>query len=77
MSNKNKLKVAVIGATGFTGLDLINLLSKHSRVKILYLCATKKLGKNINIFDKRIKKRLPKITSSKFVNWGELDVVFL
>ena len=77
MSTKNKLKVAVIGATGFTGLDLINLLAKHSKVKILYLCATKNLGKNINIFDKRIKKRLPKITSSKNVNWGELDVVFL
>ena len=77
MSTKNKLKVAVIGATGFTGLDLINLLAKHSRVKILYLCATKKIGKNINIFDKRIKKKLPKITSSKYVNWGKLDVVFL
>ena len=77
MSTKNKLNVAVIGATGFTGLDLINLLAKHSKVKILYLCATKNLGKNINIFDKRIKKRLPKITSSKNVNWGELDVVFL
>ena len=77
MSTKNKLKVGVIGATGFTGLDLINLLAKHSKVKILYLCATKNLGKNINIFDKRIKKRLPKITSSKNVNWGELDVVFL
>ena len=77
MSTKNKLKVAVIGATGFTGLDLINLLANHSRVKILYLCATKNIGKSINIFDKRIKKRLPKITSSKNVNWGELDVVFL
>ena len=52
-------------------------MAKHSKVKILYLCATKNLGKNINIFDKRIKKRLPKITSSKNVNWGELDVVFL
>ena len=60
MSTKNKLKVAVIGATGFTGLDLINLLAKHKRVKILYLCTTKNLGKNINIFDKRIKKRITK-----------------
>ena len=56
MTVSKKLKIAVIGATGFTGLDLIYLLSKHPRVKIVYLCATKKLGKKISYFDKRIKK---------------------
>ena len=38
-----KINIAVIGATGFTGLDLIFLLSKHPKVKILYLCATRNL----------------------------------
>ena len=57
MFRKNKINVAVIGATGFTGLDLVYLLSKHSYVKILYLCATKNLGKRISFFDKRIKKK--------------------
>ena len=37
------------------------MLSKHPKVKIKYLCATKNLGKKINFFDKRIKKKLPKI----------------
>ena len=73
----NKKKVAVIGATGYTGLDLIYLLSKHPRVKINNLCATKNLGKKINYFDKRIKKKLPKISSLKKVNWENLDLVFL
>ena len=41
----NKIKTAVIGATGYTGLDLIFMLSKHPRIKIKYLCATKNLGK--------------------------------
>ena len=45
MSSMNKLKIAVIGATGYTGLDLVYLLSKHSKIKILNLCATKNLGK--------------------------------
>ena len=35
------LKVAVIGATGYTGLDLVYILSKHPKVKLIYLCATK------------------------------------
>ena len=73
----NKKKVAVIGATGYTGLDLIYILSKHPRVKINNLCATKNLGKKISYFDKRIKKKLPKISSVKKVNWGNLDLVFL
>ena len=37
MSLLNKINIAVIGATGFTGLDLILMLSKHPRVKILNL----------------------------------------
>ena len=48
----NKIKVAVIGATGYTGLDLILMLSKHPKVIIKNLCATKNLGKKISFFDK-------------------------
>jgi N-acetyl-gamma-glutamyl-phosphate reductase len=77
MSMKNKINVAVIGATGYTGLDLTLILSKHPNVKIKYLCATKNLGKKINFFDKRIKKKLPIITSVNSVKWQLLDLVFL
>ncbi len=77
MFRKNKINIAVIGATGFTGLDLVYLLSKHSQIKILYLCATKSLGKKISFFDKRIKKKLPRISSLKSINWDRLDLVFL
>ena len=77
MSIYNKINIAVIGATGYTGLDLILMLSKHPKVKIKYLCATKNLGKKINFFDKRIKKKLPKISSVKKINWNNLDLVFL
>ena len=76
MSN-NKIKIAIIGATGFTGLDLVFLLSNHPKIKIKYLCATKNLGKKISYFDKRIKKNLPKISSIDKINWDTLDLVFL
>ena len=37
MSKLKKINIAVIGATGFTGLDLIYLLSKHPKVsKVIY-----------------------------------------
>ena len=77
MSMYNKINIAIIGATGFTGLELIQILSKHPRVKINHLCATKNLGKKISFFDKRIKKNLPKISSIKKVKWENLDLVFL
>ena len=77
MSIHNKINVAVIGATGYTGLDLVFLLSKHPKVRIKYLCATKNLGKKISYFDKRIKKKLPKISSIKDINWKSLNLVFL
>ena len=77
MSEKNKLNIAVIGATGYTGLDLVYMLSKHPKVKLINLVATKNLGKKISFFDKRIKKKLPKISSLKSLMWKDLDLVFL
>ena len=47
MSIQKKIKVAIIGATGYTGLDLVLMLSKHPKVDLLYLCATSNLGKKI------------------------------
>jgi N-acetyl-gamma-glutamyl-phosphate reductase len=72
----NKINIVVAGATGYVGLDLINILSRHLRVNIKYLCAKKKIGKNINYFDKRIKKKLPKITKLELVNWSKINVLF-
>ena len=77
MSVSKKINVAIIGATGYTGLDLTLLLSKHPKIKILNLCATKNIGKKISYFDKRIKVKLPKISSIKNIIWKNLDLIFL
>ena len=73
----HKIKVAVIGSTGFVGLELIYLLSKHPKVKIEYLCSQSNSGKKINLFDKRIKKKLPTLVNEKKIKWNNVDVVFL
>ena len=77
MSVYNKINIAVIGATGYTGLDLTLMLSKHPRVRIKNLCATKNLGKKISFFDKRIKNKLPKITSINKIKFDKIDLIFL
>ena len=74
---KDSLKIAIAGATGYIGLELVKILSRHPKIKILYLCANKSVGKTIYTFDKRInKKNLPKITKIKNVNWSKINILF-
>ena len=76
MSQK-KIRVVVAGSTGYVGLDLVYYLSNHPSVNISYLCAQKNLGKSIKLFDKRINKKLPKISNLSKVNWLDIDLLFL
>ena len=74
---KDSINIAIAGATGYVGLELIKILSGHPKVKILYLCAQKSIGKSINSFDKKIKKKiLPKITKISKINWKKIDALF-
>jgi len=53
-SMNNKIKIAIAGATGFTGLELIHLLTKHHKVEIKNLISSSNAGKCINIFVKKL-----------------------
>ena len=75
--SKKLINIVVAGATGYVGLDLIYILSKHPKVNISNLCAQKNIGKKISFFDKRIKKNLPKISRLKNVNWAKIDLLYL
>ena len=71
------LKIAILGATGYVGLELIKLLEKHPKTKITYLCAQRFIGKSVNSFDKKIKsKRLPNVSKVDKINWKNVDLVF-
>ena len=74
---KDSLKIAIAGATGYVGLELIKILLKHPKANIVYLCAKKSIGKSISIFDSKIKNyKLPKITNVKNINWEKINVIF-
>ena len=76
MHMHNKINIAVIGATGYTGLDLILLLSRHPKVNIKNLCDTKNLGKKLHFLIKELKKS-SKISNVSDLKWSEIDLVFL
>ena len=75
MSSK-KINIVVAGATGYVGLELVKILCSHPKINIKYLCAQKNIGKQIKFFDKRIKKKLPKISNIKYVKWENIDLLF-
>ena len=74
---KDSLNVAIAGATGYVGIQLIKILLKHPKVNIQYLCAKKSIGQTINKFDKEInKKNLPKISKLNKIKWNKINVLF-
>ena len=73
---KDSLKIAIAGATGYVGIQLIKILSKHPKSKIVYLCAQKSIGKKITLFDKNIKKKLPRISKLENIDWKKIDIIF-
>ena len=72
-----KLNVLVAGSTGYIGVQLINLLVKHSKVNIKYLCGNTSVGKNISYYDKSLRlKGLPKIIKFNNDLLKNVDIIF-
>ena len=75
---KQKITSAVLGSTGYTGLELINILSHHPNVIIKFLGSNSYPGERINKFDKRITNEfLPKLDLVNSIDLSNIDVVFL
>ena len=72
----SKLNVLVAGSTGYIGVQLIKLLTKHKNIKIKYLCGNSSIGKKISFYDKSIKKKLPRICKLDKSKMNECDVIF-
>ena len=73
---KDSLNIAIAGATGYVGLQLIKILLNHPNIKIRYLCASKSIGKSINKFDRKIIKKLPLISKIDKIDWYKIDILF-
>jgi N-acetyl-gamma-glutamyl-phosphate reductase len=72
-----KLNVLIAGSTGYIGVQLIKLLSKHKNVLIKYLCGNTSVGKKISYFDKSLKsKKLPNIVKFNKSFLKNVDLVF-
>ena len=72
-----KLNILIAGSTGYIGIQLVKLLSKHNSVNIKYLCGSSSIGKKITFYDKSLKNiKLPKIIKFNKRLLNKVDVVF-
>jgi len=74
--NKN-ISVAVLGSTGYVGLELVYLLSKIKDISINFLGSENSANQKINLIDSRIKKKLPQIKLNSQFKGKDIDILFL
>ncbi|HNB28380.1 MAG TPA: N-acetyl-gamma-glutamyl-phosphate reductase, partial [Alphaproteobacteria bacterium] len=73
----NKLRIAILGASGYTGAELVRLLSRHPHVRIVALTADRQAGKPASeVFPQLVLADLPTLTKIDEVDWTGVDFVF-
>jgi N-acetyl-gamma-glutamyl-phosphate reductase len=73
----NIARAAVIGASGYTGADLIRLARHHPKIQIKALTANSHAGKKIGeVFPHLARLQLPDLVKNDEVDWSGIDVAF-
>src|SRR5215475_5413551 len=74
-----KTGVGVLGASGYTGAELLRLLIRHPRVQVVLLTADRRAGQAMgDVFPQFSPFDLPTLTSIDSVDWkaAGLDLAF-
>ena len=74
-----KVKIGVLGASGYTGSELVRLLLRHPRVEIALLTADRRAGQEMRqVFPQFAPFKLPKLVAIDGVDWKSagLDLIF-
>ena len=74
-SGINRLRVAILGASGYTGAELVRLLARHRKVELKVLTADRHAGKPLGaVFPHLAGLGLPDFLHINEVDWEESDV---
>jgi len=74
-----KAKIGVLGASGYTGADLVRLLLRHPRAEIVLLTAERSAGKEMReVYPQFSPYELPRLVALDSVDWkaAALDLAF-
>jgi len=77
MVTKQSIRAAVLGASGYTGADLIRLAARHPHIQITTLIARGHAGQPLaQVFPHLGGLGLPDLVTSDAVDWDDVDVAF-
>ncbi|MGE5547661.1 MAG: N-acetyl-gamma-glutamyl-phosphate reductase [Solirubrobacterales bacterium] len=73
----NDVKVAILGASGYTGAELVRLLARHPRFRIAALTGDRKAGQSMaSVFPHLAALDLPDLVAIDQVDFAGIDAVF-
>jgi len=77
MATTNRLRVGILGASGYTGAELVRLLARHPQVEIRLLTADRQAGRPLaEVFPHLGGLTLPTLVRVEEAAWDSLDLVF-
>ncbi|MED6138842.1 hypothetical protein PIB30_078269 [Stylosanthes scabra] len=76
-SSEKTVRVGVLGASGYTGSEVLRLLANHPRFGVALLTADRKAGQPIaSVFPHLATQKLPDLIAIKDANFSDVDAVF-
>ncbi len=73
----NRIRVGILGASGYTGAELVRLLSQHPQVEMTLLTAERNAGQPFAaVFPHLGHLKLPDLIKIGDADWSAVDVVF-
>jgi len=76
-SSGYRVHIAILGASGYTGAELLRILAHHPQAEIVALTAERQVGKKIGtVFPHLALHDLPDLVAIADVDWDKVDLVF-
>ncbi len=73
----NRIRIGILGASGYTGAELVRLLAHHPHAEIALLTAERNAGQPLgHVFPHLAHLKLPGLVKIADGDWSKLDMVF-
>ncbi|KAM1243078.1 hypothetical protein FF1_034638 [Malus domestica] len=74
---EKEVRLGVLGASGYTGSEIVRLLANHPHFGITLMTADRKAGQSIgSVFPHLVSQDLPKMVAIKDADFSDVDAVF-